>query len=49
MGDPMSQDPNSTDSMALEEQLSAYLDGELDDEAAREVERMLASDPKVRE
>jgi anti-sigma factor RsiW len=45
----MSQDPNSTDSVGLEEQLSAYLDGELDDEAAREVERMLASNPKVRE
>jgi anti-sigma factor RsiW len=45
----MSQDPNSTDSLTLEEQLSAYLDGELDDEAVREVERMLASDPKVRE
>lgn len=33
---------------ALEEDLVAYLDGELDDEASRRIERLLASDAKVR-
>ena len=32
----------------LEEELVAYLDGELDDASARRVEQMLAADPKVR-
>jgi len=33
----------------LEERLVAYLDGELDDAAVREVEELLASDPKARQ
>jgi anti-sigma factor RsiW len=45
----MSEDPSHSQSVALEEQLSAYLDGELEEEGVRQVERMLASDPKVRE
>jgi len=49
----MSHDPANTDPAAertsMEEQLVAYLDGELDDDASRRVEELLASDPKVRE
>ena len=49
----MSHDPANTDPTAertsMEEQLVAYLDGELDDEASRRVEALLATDPKVRE
>lgn len=49
----MSHDPNHTDpdahQVTLEEQLVAYLDGELDDQSSRQVEELLASDPKVRE
>jgi anti-sigma factor RsiW len=49
----MSHDPNHTDpgahQVTLEEQLVAYLDGELDDESSRQVEELLATDPKVRE
>jgi anti-sigma factor RsiW len=44
----MAGDSLNADSTALEEQLSAYLDGELDDEAARSVERLLSTDPNVR-
>ncbi len=33
----------------LEERLVAYLDGELDDEEVREVESLLATDPKARQ
>ena len=32
----------------VNEQLVAYLDGELDDESSRRVEALLASDPKLR-
>ena len=34
---------------SLEEQLVAYLDGELDAEASRRVEELLATDPRVRQ
>jgi hypothetical protein len=44
----MSTDPEKTDS-SLEEQLVAYLDGELDAETARRIEERLASEPGVRE
>ncbi len=40
--------PNA-DQATLEEQLVAYLDGELDDESSQRVEQLLAADPKVRE
>jgi len=49
----MSNDPTSADPVAdaatLQEQLVAYLDGELDEEAGRQVEALLAANPKVRE
>jgi anti-sigma factor RsiW len=44
----MSQQPANADP-SLEEQLVAYLDGELDTEASRRVEELLASDAKVRQ
>ena len=44
----MSKEPSSVDSASLEEQLSAYLDGELDDEATRQIEQRLACDPQIR-
>ena len=44
----MSTDPLKTES-SLEEQLVAYLDGEMDEDAARRIEERLASEPEVRE
>ena len=44
----MSQQPANADPV-IEEQLVAYLDGELDAEASRRVEELLAADPKVRQ
>ncbi|MCC6123947.1 MAG: hypothetical protein IT426_03215 [Pirellulales bacterium] len=44
----MSPDPATTES-SLEEQLVAYLDGELDAEAVRRIEERLAAEPEVRE
>jgi len=44
----MSPQPAHAD-LSLEEQLVAYLDGELDVEASRRVEELLATDPKVRQ
>jgi hypothetical protein len=44
----MSTDPATTES-SLEEQLVAYLDGELDAEAVRRIEERLAAEPEVRE
>jgi anti-sigma factor RsiW len=44
----MSTDPEKTES-SLEEQLVAYLDGELDPEASRRIEERLAAEPEVRE
>ena len=44
----MSQQPANADP-SLEEQLVAYLDGELGTEASRRVEELLAADPKVRQ
>jgi anti-sigma factor RsiW len=38
-----------SDSFNLEEQLVAYLDGELDEESARRVEHLLSTNSKVRE
>ncbi len=38
-----------TPSTSLEEELVAYLDGELDADACRRIEELLASDPKVRQ
>jgi len=43
-----SQQPANAD-LSLEEQLVAYLDGELDVEASRRVEELLATEPKVRQ
>lgn len=44
----MSQQPANADP-SLEEQLVAYLDGELDAEASHQVEELLSADPKVRQ
>jgi hypothetical protein len=44
----MSTDPTKTES-SLEEQLVAYLDGELDAESVRRIEERLGSEPEVRE
>jgi anti-sigma factor RsiW len=44
----MSSEPQKTEN-SLEEQLVAYLDGELDAESARRIEERLASEPEVRE
>jgi len=46
--DPPQSDPTAG-GPSLEEQLVAYLDGELDDETSRRIEQLLATDPKVRE
>jgi anti-sigma factor RsiW len=43
----MSQQPANAD-FSLEEQLVAYLDGELEPDASRRIEGLLAADPKVR-
>ena len=43
----MSDDPSNT-ATPLDEQLVAYLDGELDAEGSRRIEDLLASDPEVR-
>ncbi len=43
----MSKDSSKRD-LSLDEQLVAYLDGELDPEGRRHIESLLASDPKVR-
>ncbi len=49
----MSHEPPNSDppaeKAALEEQLVAYLDGELDDETSHRVEQLLAADAKVRQ
>jgi len=48
----MSNDPSQPEPAAdtvADEQLVAYLDGELDDQASRRVEALLASDPKLRQ
>jgi len=42
-GEPPNADP------ALDEQLVAYLDGELDERAGRQIEQLLADDPQVRQ
>ncbi len=41
-------DQNSANASPLDEELVAYLDGELDADAARRIEALLASDPEVR-
>lgn len=46
--DSVQHDPIA-DPPPLEEELVAYLDGELDQEATRRVEQLLAADPEVRE
>ena len=46
--DPANIDP-AGDPHALEEQLVAYLDGELDDASSRRIDALLASDPGVRD
>ena len=43
----MSQEPINAE-ISLEEQLVAYLDGELDGESCRRIEQLLAIDPEVR-
>lgn len=49
----MSYEPNSStdrnDALLFEEQLVAYLDGELDQQAAREIEARLATDPDAQQ
>ncbi|MEN6450192.1 MAG: hypothetical protein ABFC96_06860 [Thermoguttaceae bacterium] len=42
------QDKKPLDATLLDEQLVAYLDGELDAESGRRIEALLASDPEVR-
>jgi anti-sigma factor RsiW len=48
----MSEEPVNPDAGArespVEEELVAYLDGELDDSASRRIEQLLATDPNVR-
>jgi len=44
----MAQPPANAE-LSLQEQLVAYLDGELDAEASRRVEELLATDPQVRQ
>ncbi|MBN2217425.1 MAG: hypothetical protein JW719_08615 [Pirellulales bacterium] len=48
----MSSDPGklepAPDSASLDEQLVAYLDGELDDATARHIETLVADDPELR-
>ena len=44
----MTQEPINAES-SLEEQLVAYLDGELDGESCRRIEELLAVDPEVRQ
>ncbi len=44
----MSQQPANADP-SIEEQLVAYLDGELNAEASRRVEELLAADPNIRQ
>ena len=46
--DPANIDP-AADPHVLEEQLVAYLDGELDDASSHRIEELLASDPNVRD
>jgi anti-sigma factor RsiW len=46
--DPSPLDPRA-ETPALEEELVAYLDHELDAEAHRRIEQLLATDPKVRQ
>lgn len=46
--EPAHSDPTA-DQASLEEQLVAYLDGELDDQSHRRVEELLATDPKARD
>jgi len=46
--EPISISPTD-DQAGLEEQLVAYLDGELDDDCSRRVEALLAGHPKARE
>ena len=41
--------PDPTDDAVLDEQLVAYLDGELDEETSRRIETQIASDPPLRE
>ena len=43
----MSQEPVNAET-SIEEQLVAYLDGELDNESCRRIEELLAVDPDVR-
>lgn len=45
---PTNDAPGAAAPASLEEELVAYLDGELDDEASRRIEQLLAADPKVR-
>ncbi len=46
--DSMSDDSSQAES-SLEEQLVAYLDGELDADAGRRIEELLAGDPRLRQ
>ena len=46
--EPVNPDPTA-DQGSLEEQLVAYLDGELDDQSSRRIEELLATDPKARD
>ncbi len=48
-GTMATHDPTNSDSTAIEEQLVAYLDGELDEQSSRRIEELLAADPTVRQ
>ena len=43
----MRKDHSNTESETLQQQLVAYLDGELDPQQSRRIEEMLANDPEV--
>jgi len=45
---PTIDGPGASAPASMEEELVAYLDGELDDEASRRIDQLLAADPKVR-
>jgi anti-sigma factor RsiW len=45
----MASEPDNTDPIVSEEDMVAYLDGELDDQASRRIEELLVANPKVRE
>jgi anti-sigma factor RsiW len=49
MDNPMPNDGPDNEEMTLQQQLVAYLDGELDTQQNRRIEQLLANDPEARE